>query len=182
VLVALFVLGLVVVPLPLFAAARPSPRRRRAGDVHADQDDRGQLRLALVPIGCGVAGALRLPLPDRPRHHRAGRAEARGDRRSRLGDPRRAGVGLGQAPAGIVPLQVGAVILGGIGSTSLIHRISGATTAARREAGRRGRHRRRPDRAGLWILSQPMDMRSGSCREPRFAAGFRVAPPSRWWR
>jgi hypothetical protein len=68
---------------------------------------------------------------------------------------------LGLRPGVVLPLQVGAVILGGIGSTSLIHRIS--------ERDYRGH----AAEAGapwvviavgltalaLWILMQPMDMR-----------------------
>ena len=68
---------------------------------------------------------------------------------------------LGMRPGLVLPLQVGAVILGGIGSTSLIHRIS--------ERDYRGH----AAEAGapwvviavgltalaLWILAQPMDMR-----------------------
>jgi hypothetical protein len=76
-----------------------------------------------------------------------------------LGEPAWGWVGL--RPGLVFPLQVGAILLGGFGSTTLIQRISvrdykghaaeaGAPWAALAVA---------LSIAALWILSQPMDMR-----------------------
>jgi ferredoxin len=164
VLVALFVLGLIVVPLPLFAAA--AFITHLVGGARATFTPVRTIAVsyayALVPIGCGVwlahyafhfltgLGTI-VPVVQSAAIDAAGSAI--------LGEP--AWGWLGLRPGLVVPLQVGAVILGGIGSTSLIHRIS--------ERDYRGH----AAEAGapwvviavgltalaLWILTQPMDMR-----------------------
>jgi hypothetical protein len=164
VLAALFVLGLVVVPLASCAAA--AYVTRLVGGARASFTSTlaiaSSYAYALVPIGCGVwlahygfhfltgLGTI-VPVAQSAAIDAAGAAI--------LGEP--AWGWLGLRPGVVLPLQVGAVILGGIGSTSLIHRIS--------ERDYRGH----AAEAGapwvviavgltalaLWILMQPMDMR-----------------------
>jgi hypothetical protein len=164
VLAALFVLGLVVVPLASCAAA--AYVTRLVGGARASFTSTlaiaSSYAYALVPIGCGVwlahygfhfltgLGTI-VPVTQSAAIDGAGAAI--------LGEP--AWGWLGLRPGVVLPLQVGAVILGGIGSTSLIHRIS--------ERDYRGH----AAEAGapwvviavgltalaLWILMQPMDMR-----------------------
>ena len=63
------------------------PGRRRARHVHPGPQHRRELRLRADSDRLRrLAGALRLPFPDRPRRDRPGHAE-RGDRRLRPGDP-----------------------------------------------------------------------------------------------
>ncbi len=164
VLAALFVLGLVVVPLALCAAA--GYVTHLVGGARATftpvRTIATAYAYALVPIGCGVwlahygfhfltgLGTI-VPVAQSAAIDAVGSPI--------LGEPIWGWLGM---RAGLVlPLQVGAVILGGIGSTSLIHRIS--------ERDYRGH----AAEAGapwvviavgltalaLWILMQPMDMR-----------------------
>ena len=88
VLAVLFVIGLGVVPLGLSAAAGYVTHvLGGARAVHSGPDHRRELRLRADPDRLRrLAGALRLPFPDRPRRDRPGDAE-RGDRRLRVGDP-----------------------------------------------------------------------------------------------
>ncbi len=164
VLAALFVLGLVVLPLSLCAAA--GYLTHVVGGARASVTPVRTIAVsyayALVPIGGGMwlahyafhfltgAGTI-LPVAQSAAIDAFGWPI--------LGEPLWGW--LGMRPGLVLPLQVGAVILGGIGSTSLIHRIS--------ERDYRGH----AAEAGapwvaiavgltalaLWILMQPMDMR-----------------------
>jgi len=164
VLAALFLLGLVVVPGVLCTAAAWITRlvggaRARVTSITIVATS---YAYALVPIGCGIW------LAHYAFHFFTGlgtivpvtqSAAIDGFGWAILGEP--AWGWLGIRPGLVLPLQIGAVVLGGIGSTSLIHRISDRD------------YRGRAAQAGapwmaiavaltilaLWILMQPMDMR-----------------------
>jgi hypothetical protein len=163
-LAALFVVGLVVVPLALCAAA--ASITHVVGGARATftplKTIAAGYAYALVPIGCGVwlahyafhfltgLGTI-VPVTQSAAIDAVGWAI--------LGEPNWGWMGL--RPGLVFPLQVGAVLLGGFGSTLLIQRIS--------ERDYRGH----AAEAGapwvviavgltalaLWILSLPMDMR-----------------------
>jgi len=164
VLAVLFAAGLVVLPLALCAVA--GYVTHRVGGARATSTPirtiAASYAYALVPIGGGVwlahyafhfltgLGTI-VPVAQTAAIDAFGWAM--------LGEP--AWGWLGVRPGLLLPLQLGAVILGGIGATSLIHRVSerdypghaaaaGApwvVTAVGLTA------------LALWILSQPMDMR-----------------------
>jgi len=163
-LAALFVLGLVVLPLALCSAA--AYVTHLVGGARATfipvRTIAASYAYALVPLGCGIW------LAHYAFHFLTGFGTIVPVTQSAaldtfgwpiLGEPFWGW--LGMRPGLVLPLQVGAVLLGGIGSTSLIQRIS--ERDYRGHAAEAGA----PwvviavalTAAALWILMQPMDMR-----------------------
>ena len=183
------VLGLLFVAALGVAAARACRgrrgwlTRRLAGSAPEHPGHRRPLRLRARAVRRRrLARALRLPLPHRCRHRRAGDAE-RGDRR---GGPRAAGEPdwrwLGMRPGAVFPLQLGAVLLGALGSLVLVHRISERDHPAARDAGV-GAVGARDRRAGAAGAVDPRaadgDERHGTRRMSRLPRSRRWShPPS----
>ena len=163
-LAALFVLGLVALPLALCSAA--AYVTHLVGGARATfipvRTIAASYAYALVPLGCGIW------LAHYAFHFLTGFGTIVPVTQSAaldafgwpiLGEPFWGW--LGMRPGLVLPLQVGAVLLGGIGSTSLIQRIS--ERDYRGHAAEAGA----PwvviavalTAAALWILMQPMDMR-----------------------
>jgi ferredoxin len=158
----IFAAGLVVAPLAVAAAAAAATRALSPESGLGIGGIAIRFAFALVPLGAGLwlahygfhfftsAGAI-LPVSQ------SAAVEATG--RALLGEPDWRWLGL--RPGAVFPFQLGAVILGGLGSAALVHRIAG---------------RDFPSRAGLaaapwillvvaltaiglWIVGLPMDMR-----------------------
>jgi hypothetical protein len=161
VLALIFATGLITMPLVLGGSAAlatfaVSDRSRRVETIAITY------AYALVPLGCGVwlahygfhfltgLGTI-VPVTQRAAADAVGQAI--------LGEPNWAWLGL--RPGLVFPLQIGAILLGALGSAMLVQRVSDRDHADRALAAAA------PwivlvlalTGAALWILSQPMDMR-----------------------
>jgi polyferredoxin len=161
VLALIFATGLITMPLVLggtaaLATFAVSDRSRRVETIAITY------AYALVPLGCGVwlahygfhfltgLGTI-VPVTQRAAADAVGQAI--------LGEP--SWVWLGLRPGLVFPLQIGAILLGALGSAMLVQRVSDRDHADRALAAAA------PwivlllvlTGAALWILSQPMDMR-----------------------
>jgi hypothetical protein len=159
-LLFVFALGL----LPLFMCGGAAWLSRRIAHAPGPRPgSRRPLRLRAGTVRRGrVAGALQLSLPHRDLDGRAGGAE----RGARRGGPCRARRPdwrwIGMRAGAVFPLQLGMVLLGGLGSIAVASRI------AARDEGPRARRASAPwiaaivllTAAALWILAQPMEMRA----------------------
>jgi hypothetical protein len=160
VLLALFVLGLVVVPLALVGGAAIATRW--TSRAHGVRGVAVRFAYALVPLGGGMwlahyafhfltGVAAIVPVAQSAVVDATGRAW--------LGEPWWGWVGI--RPGLVFPIQIGAVLLGALGSAVLVQRI------ADRDHANRALSAAMPwmilvialTGAMLWILLQPMDMR-----------------------
>jgi len=158
----LFAAGLAVVPVALGAAAAAATRGLTPGSGPSVRSTAVRFAFALVPFGAGVwlahygvhfltgAGAI-VPVSQSAAIEATGRAL--------LGEPDWRGMGL--RSGAVFPFQLGAVLVGALGSSALVHRIAGRDFPSR--AGRAAA----PwillvlalTAIALWIIGQPMEMR-----------------------
>ena len=158
----LFMLGLVVFPVAIVATAAAMTRALSSGSTSSVQSIAVRFAFALVPFGAGVwlahygfhfltgAGAI-LPVSQTAAIEATGRAL--------LGEPDWRWMGL--RSGAVFPLQLGAVLLGALGSSAIAHRI------AERDFPLRAGRAAAPwilivialTAIALWILGQPMEMR-----------------------
>jgi hypothetical protein len=157
-----FVLALGVVPLALCAAAAAATRRLAPGPEMRIAEVTVRFAYALVPIGAGIwlahyAFHLLTGLGTIVPVTQSAVVEATG--RAMLGEPDWSWLGL--RSGAVFPLQMGATLLGMLGSIGLVCRIAGRDHASRAGAAAMPWIALVVGLAllALWILAQPMEMR-----------------------